>query len=857
MKVWRAFDLFVLLLIAAGGAWLTASTSSAATFTNSASIKVDDPTGALTSASGPFTVSCWFRMSIPSGVTLTDNMTILMDRSDGNESANFAYLIRFNAWSGNVEFVTHGSSGSYTNVLIQRPYLERWYHVAIVRSGSSFSAYVDGRPYPIENPVVGTSGGGGLSVGGINGTSKLFHGDIIEVAFYNTALSSGLIQDRMFKDQRAFPNLKGYYKLGFSTNAADFYRNFVSAPPSGTDPATKLGSGNIDFEETDAAGEQSLFDSRKNRGQDALVPLSGAFSWSQTAFARPVPGIAFDFRFGYSSATPANAPADGSPDPYDRRVFGSGWRSTFDTRVVAGLNQNEFQLITWDGGIEVWTRTNIYGSFSTRHHEYRGEFIQLPTGEAEWTTPERLVYRFHDPTDTLNLTMAGRLLEIRDFNGNVVSLQWNEDEALLTNIVDTAGANYRLNYDFGQGLLTSLAFDSWQVDFTYDGNRLASKSVTNTSGTYSNLNTTWRFRYDANGLLDHVLDPRGSTNIFVQYDQYGRQTNQVDALNRASATRYGVPGKRQITRIDPGTNSWIETYDRKGHILAQQDPLTNITSYTYDTNGNRVSITEPLGWKTTFGYDSRANVVARTNALGEITRWAFHGFFNRATNEVNAAGWTNSYVLDNATGNLLTHYDDLGTLVSYTYRTNGLVETSTDANGHVSRFTYDTNGFLVARTDAATNNTSFAVNDVGWKLAETNALGQVTTFAFDLNGNVVRTVDPLQRVFTRTFNPNGNLIAASDAKAQLTWYAYDTVNQRTQMVDRASNAWTYTYTTRGKPERATDPLGFSVTNFYDSANRLVRVSDPLGNSVTNGYDANGNPIVLFDKLGRGRSRTIV
>lgn len=134
----------------------------------------------------------------------------------------------------------------------------------------------------------------------------------------------------------------------------------------------------------------------------------------------------------------------------------------------------------------------------------------------------------------------------------------------------------------------------------------------------------------------------------VQYDQYGRQTNQMDALNRATATRYGVPGKRQITRIDPGTNSWIETYDRKGHILEQQDPLTNITSYAYDTNGNRVSITEPLGWTTTFGYDTRANVTARTNALGEVTRWTFHGLFNKATNEVNALGWTNSYALDNA-----------------------------------------------------------------------------------------------------------------------------------------------------------------------------------------------------------------
>src|SRR5205807_9893763 len=105
-------------------------------------------------------------------------------------------------------------------------------------------------------------------------------------------------------------------------------------------------------------------------------------------------------------------------------------------------------------------------------------------------------------------------------------------------------------------------------------------------------------------------------------------------LGRATATRYGVPGNRQITHVDPGTNSWIETYDRKGHILAQEDPLTNTTSYAYDTNGNRISITEPLGWQTTFGYDNRANVIAKTNAHGEISRWVFHPFFNKAIQQI-------------------------------------------------------------------------------------------------------------------------------------------------------------------------------------------------------------------------------
>lgn len=854
---WQAFRRTMLVL-----ACLCLSvTGYAATFSGTASISANDPLNALSadSVNNALTVSCWFRISIPSSTNLTENMVLLMDRTDGNESANFSYQIRFNIYTGNIEFLARGSGGGITNTLIVRPYLDRWYHVAVVRAQSAFTAYVDGRQlasFPSLN--IGNAVGGGLSIGGISGNLRLFLGDIVEVAIYQFAMPQNLIQDRMFKDQRTFPNLKGYYKLAYSTNAAD-YRNYVTTPPSGTDPATKQGSGTIGFEETDQAGEQSIFDSRKNRGQDAISPLSGAFSWTQPMLARAVPGIAFDFRIGYSSATPTMAPADGSVDPYERRVLGPSWRHTFDTRIITEQISTERRLLLWDGSIETWNRTN--SSYYTRHREYRGELV-LTNFDFEWTTPERIVYHFQDPTD--GMLMAGRLREIRDFNGNRVQLQWNEDEGYITNVVDTANGSYRFNYNTVLGLLTNVTFGQWQANFTYDPtNRLVAKTITNTSSLYAAIGTTWQFQYNSNGLLARIIDPRGNTNTFVQYDQYGRQTNQVDALSRATATRYGVPGNRQITRIDSETNQWIETYDRKGHLLAQQDPLTNTTSYTYEDHGNRASAVEPLGWTSYFGYDDRANVIAKTNALNEVTRWVIHPFFNKAVQQTtpqptDANGWTtwtNFYQYDDA-GNLTNHYDAFGSLVSYTYYTNGLVHTSTDANGHTTTSTYDTNGFLYTQTDPATNTTTFFRNDVGWKQRELNALSEQTSYGYDLNGNVTRILDALTRVFYRSYDENGNLLSATDAKSKATTYGYDAANQRTNMVDRTgTNIWQYFYTLRGKLEHATDPLTHSVTNVYDAANRLFRISDPLGHWVTNQYDANGNLIFFFDKLGKRWSKT--
>ena len=75
--------------------------------------------------------------------------------------------------------------------------------------------------------------------------------------------------------------------------------------------------------------------------------------------------------------------------------------------------------------------------------------------------------------------MAGRLLQIRDFNGNSVQLFWDEGASLITNIVDTVGGSYRFNYD-STPLLTNVTFGSWRVNFTYDPtNRLIAKSLTN------------------------------------------------------------------------------------------------------------------------------------------------------------------------------------------------------------------------------------------------------------------------------------------------------------------------------------------------------------------------------------------
>ena len=84
---------------------------------------------------------------------------------------------------------------------------------------------------------------------------------------------------------------------------------------------------------------------------------------------------------------------------------------------------------------------------------------------------------------------------------------------------------YQFNYN--GSLLNDVTFGAWRVNFNYDtANRLASKSLTNTSGLYTGVKTIWQFAYSTNAsgsnLLERIIDPRGNTNVLVQYDKYGR-----------------------------------------------------------------------------------------------------------------------------------------------------------------------------------------------------------------------------------------------------------------------------------------------------------------------------------------------
>lgn len=273
----RAFASRIFLLLS--GFWLLTSAAPAVTFTNNSRIEIADSTGSLSrsAVNGDLTIMCWFKISIPSGVTVSDDMTILANQTGGTTTNNtHAYNIYFNTASGTVDFTAKGTGGLYRQTLIAKPFIDRWYHAAVAASGANYFVYVDGQAVATagEGASGNTSVANGVSIGGW-GSGKYLQGEVQEVAIYQAKLLGTQIAARMFQDQSTNLNIRGYYKLGASTNSADWLKNSATVGVAGAGtPFPALAS--LAFEETDQAGEQSLYDSRKNKGTDSIAPLSGA-----------------------------------------------------------------------------------------------------------------------------------------------------------------------------------------------------------------------------------------------------------------------------------------------------------------------------------------------------------------------------------------------------------------------------------------------------------------------------------------------------------------------------------------------------------------------------------------------------
>jgi uncharacterized repeat protein (TIGR01451 family) len=443
--------------------------------------------------------------------------------------------------------------------------------------------------------------------------------------------------------------------------------------------------------------------------------------------------------------------------------------------------------------------------------------------------------------------------EFTDRAENVTTLEWSDDGANLTQVVDAEGNTTRLAYDELNNLTGLEDPRGGEMAFEYDGTLL----VRSEDAQHNATRYTYTDGRDAPappGLLKTILDPRGSTTSFgynasgqrtsmtdtqghithFVYDNLGRLVETTDPLSRRSRNEFDALGRLVLTirNYDPDRSQneagvWNittdYTYDAAGNQTQVTDSLGRVTRYTYDSANRLVTVTDPANNTTRSSYDDAGNLISTRDALGRKTEYHYDSL-NRLVR-----------VIDAADGEALTTFDASGNVAS-----------QTDVNGNTTRYEHDDLNRQVAVIDALGQRATMSYDASGNLVASADAAGRTTTYGYDSLNRMVTQTDPEGGVTRFEYDAIGNRIRSVDREGSPTVFAYDGLNRLLIVTDALGGVMRFEYDAVGNRTSMTDANRNTTLFFYDELNRLVETHDPLGGIQRSEFDALGNLVAQID-----------
>lgn len=401
--------------------------------------------------------------------------------------------------------------------------------------------------------------------------------------------------------------------------------------------------------------------------------------------------------------------------------------------------------------------------------------------------------------------LAGRLVEIRDGNGEPT----------------------RLAYDAAGNLLSVTTPEGRTTAFAYD---------------------------DVGRRIEAVLDPEGvAQGVYVAYDAAGRVVDESNGVAARSyvydkvgrRTRILTPGQTDVSLVYDAVGNLLETrrltvsgavataakreYDKAGRVVKTADEAGKATLYEYDAAGRPVKITDPFGAETLCEYDAAGRASKLTLPHGGERLY----FYNLAGELVRAEGGPE--------GTVLLRYDGLGRQVE-----------SIDANGRSRKATYDLAGRVVRMENEMGQPVVYAYDQAGNRLSLADAKSNVTVFEYDRDGNVVSmTYPPVpgqpENVERYLYDAVGRLVCKTTPNGDRIRSLYDPAGNIAAVYhgDEASDVDSipvagliakYERNGAGSVTREEDGLTAMLYSF-DTFGRLTEARDnSLGKSVRYGYD---------------------
>ena len=574
--------------------------------------------------------------------------------------------------------------------------------------------------------------------------------------------------------------------------------------------------------------------------------LLGAFTTQATDASMPAIGIPFAYVRSYTSANTNTG------------RLGPGWTDSYSAAIV--FQPNGDALVQDENGQQIYFAKQADGSFVTP-----------PGGVASLTAAGGGFQLLNADQTKLGFNSSGRLLSIKDRNGEGVTLAYDGSGNLST-VTDSVGrvVTFTPNAD---GTLQKLTLpDGRSVSYGYTSGRLT--SVTDLrSGVTS-------YGYDANGLLTTVQDQNLHTLVTNHYTS-GRIDSQTDALGKQTTFAWDVPSQTEAI-TDANSHAWQDVYS-SNMLVKTVDPRGDTTQYGYDAADNLTSVQDANLHTTSMTYDGRHNMLSRTAPapLSYQESWTYDSMNDPLTYQ-DGRGQTTSYGYDtagNLTSTTLPDPDGAGPLAAPVIgygrdpAGTGLLVSLTDPNNRVTHYGYDSQGNLTSVTSPLSELTTMGYDTVGRMTSRVDGRGNVsgcgcaaahtTSFGYDNADDLTSETDPGLPVKSWLYDPAGNLQKVTDQNGHHTDYGYD-VDERLSSVTApdTTSVTSYAYDPAGNLHARTDPNSHVTTYGYDSANRLTTLTLPTITTPasftpvwTYGYDAAGNQTSVLDPNGATTTTT--
>jgi YD repeat-containing protein len=496
-----------------------------------------------------------------------------------------------------------------------------------------------------------------------------------------------------------------------------------------------------------------------------------------------------------------------------------------------------------------------------------------------------------------SVSMGGRsVLHVYDNNGH------------LTNSIDVEGISSSFTYDTNDivtGLTTPYGTTGFSVTDPTNSTSGRSVLVTQPDGGHQ----LYLFKDNAPGMAysyptNQIPDTTPFDNMFGNSDMnlwnsfyWGpRQYAALSTTNIAALTTNDIRKAQMRHWLISGTNSLGATLsmardpspDSAGAIEGQKTWYDYAEKFNAEYQGNQVmplfvARVLPDGTtSTSFTRTARNSFGAVTN---EVSTYSSGGSVALRTNvyvydpngidlikTTNALGVLVSSSLYNAYHEVVTNFDALGEVTTYTYDDSNRLTSITRPSGLVTTNIYGSDGFLAQQIDIgfATNNYTY-VNDLVF--THTDARGLTTTNTWDnlnrltstafpdgtaisytyTNLDLIRVVDRMG--FTNSFGYDNmrHKVAETNALGNPTLYNYCTCGSLNSILDAGNNLTQFSYDNQGNLTYTLYADNYSVTRTLNLLKQVVSTTDSSGYSVTNTYNNQGLIISVSNAFGRVQS----